>query len=139
MSEKSIVQVAAENIRQRMEKKEWKQEKLGAAAGMGQTTVGLFLSPDGRKPGKSGKPPSGTITNLAAIAAALGCEAWELLAPASARAGVDAFERALREVAATATIPGMDTLMDHYIKQAKARLSSENSHASLVREPVAND
>lgn len=58
--------------------------------------------------------------------------------PAPGLGRVDAFERALLEAVQTSTIPGMDELMKHYIKEAKARLG-EYSHAAAINDPVTND
>lgn len=75
----NINAVLAENIRTLMNKKQLVQTTLAKAAGMGQTTVSLYLNPENRKPGKSGKPPSAKLSEVDALAKALDVEPWELL------------------------------------------------------------
>lgn len=96
-----INQALADNLRAEMKRKGLTQTELGQKTGMGQTTVSLYLRPGDRKPGKSGKVPSGKLSELGALAEALGCEPWELLAP-----GVDGTAASLdwRTVALTVAL-----------------------------------
>ena len=79
MAGKNINEVLAENLRRAMGSEGLTQAKLGQMTGMGQTTVGLYLRPHDRKPGKSGKTPSGKLSELEALASALGRPPHELL------------------------------------------------------------
>lgn len=81
MSKKPINDVLAENLAAFMNEKELTQAKLGKLAGIGQTTVSLYLNPGRRQPGKSGKEPSAKLSEVEALANALGVEVWELLRP----------------------------------------------------------
>ena len=74
-----INQILAANIERHMTLRGWVQEVLATKAGMAQTTVGLYLHPENRKVGKSGKPPSAKVSEVESIAHAFGLEAWELL------------------------------------------------------------
>lgn len=86
MSGKNINEVLAENLRNAMGAEGLTQAKLGQMTGMGQTTVGLYLRPHDRKPGTSGKIPSGKLSELESLATALGKAPHELLV-ADAKAG----------------------------------------------------
>ena len=79
--DRSINEVLAENLRYFMEKAEMTQASLALRAGMGQTTVSLYLSPDRRAAGKTGKEPSAKLAEVGRLADALGVELWELLRP----------------------------------------------------------
>lgn len=79
--EKSISEVLAENLTYFMDMKKITQVVLGQRAGIGQTTVSLYLNPDRRAQGKSGKEPSATVARIQSLADALGVELWELLRP----------------------------------------------------------
>jgi transcriptional regulator with XRE-family HTH domain len=80
----SINQILAENLACFMRERGMTQASLAAKAGMGQTTVSLYLSPARRAAGKSGKEPSAKLAEVNRLAAALGVELWELLRPLSA-------------------------------------------------------
>ena len=73
--------VLADNLHRLMKAQKHTQATLGAAAGMGQTTVGLYLHPDRRKESVSAKPPSGKLADVERLATALKVELWELLMP----------------------------------------------------------
>lgn len=77
----SINQVLANNLARHMEDKELTQMALAGKAKMGQTTVSLYLNPDRRTPGKSGKEPSAKLAEVQRLADALGTELWQLLRP----------------------------------------------------------
>lgn len=76
-----INQVLADNLRHFMAEREVKQVELARKAGMGQTTVSLYLNPQNRKAGKSGKQPSAKLADIESLANALGVQLWELLRP----------------------------------------------------------
>lgn len=80
-AEKTINEVLAENLQHFMCVKGVTQAVLAQRAGMGQTTVSLYLSPKRRSQGKSGKEPSATIAAVQRLADALQVELWELLRP----------------------------------------------------------
>lgn len=86
MADKPINDVLAKNLAYFMEEKALNQSTLGAKAGVGQTTVGVYLNPDRRKPGASGKAPSAKLTEVEQLAEALGVQVWELLRPLSPEA-----------------------------------------------------
>lgn len=86
MAEKPINDVLAQNLAHFMEEKGLNQSTLGAKAGVGQTTVGVYLNPDRRKPGAKGKPPSAKLTEVEQLAEALNVQVWELLRPLSPEA-----------------------------------------------------
>lgn len=95
MSELPINDVLAQNLAYFMAEKGLNQSTLGAAAGIGQTTVGLYLNPGRRKTGASGKAPSAKLGELEQLARVLGVEVWELLRPMSPSA-----RRAYRQIEA---------------------------------------
>lgn len=66
-----------------MEARGLTQAALAKRAGLGQTTVSLYLAPERRKPSKSGKAPSAKLSEVEALADALGVQLWELLKPMS--------------------------------------------------------
>lgn len=76
-----INQVLADNLSRLMRERELTQMALAAKAGMGQTTVSLYLSPERRAAGKSGKEPSAKLSEVQRLADALGVELWRLLQP----------------------------------------------------------
>lgn len=51
-----INQTLAKNLRHFMDDQQLTQSALARKCGMGQTTIGLYLAPERREPGKSGKP-----------------------------------------------------------------------------------
>jgi len=79
-----INELVADNLRTLMERAEMSQVALAKKSGVAQTTIGLYMSPDNRKPSASGKPASGKLTEVAMLADGLGVEAWELLLPKGA-------------------------------------------------------
>lgn len=81
MSKKPINDVLAENLTAFMEERNLTQAALGKLADIGQTTVGLYLNPHRRSPGKTGKPPSAKLSEVEALANALDVEVWEMLRP----------------------------------------------------------
>lgn len=78
-----INQVLADNLRAAMNRAEVNQTALGKKSGVAQNTISLYLAPEKRKPSAKGKEPSGKVTEVARMAAALGIEAWQLLLPAA--------------------------------------------------------
>lgn len=86
MEKKGLNQVLAENLKARMAKAnpELKQASLAAKAGIGQTTVGLYLNPRRRKDSASGKEKSATLSAVQKLAEALGCHPLALLTDADA-------------------------------------------------------
>lgn len=80
MTKSTINEVLARNLKIRMEAKGMKQERLAARSKVGQTTISLYLSPDRRKPGATGKVPSAKVGEIEALASALGCRFNDLVA-----------------------------------------------------------
>lgn len=78
---KTLNEVLAENLRYFMSQAGLSQAQLGKLADMGQTTVGLYLNPERRLPGKSGKEPSSKLAEVQRLADALKIQPWELLRP----------------------------------------------------------
>lgn len=78
---RSINEVLAENLRHFMDEKKVSQAVLAMKAGIGQTTVSLYLNPKRRAAGKSGKEPSAKLAEVQRLADALTVELWELLRP----------------------------------------------------------
>lgn len=83
MERKTANQVLADALAYFMEKTGMTQAALAKRADIGQTTVSLYLTPDRRKAGKSGKEPSAKISEVERLADALGVQMWELLRPMS--------------------------------------------------------
>lgn len=81
---KSINEVLAENLGYFMRQKGLSPAALGKKAGMGQTTVSLYLRPKDRGAGSKGKEPSGKVAEVQRLADALEIEPWELLRPLTA-------------------------------------------------------
>lgn len=83
MKKHDINEVLASNLDQAMKERGIKQPKLASMSGVAQTTISLYLHPERRRPGASGKPPSGKLAEVEALASALGMPYWELMMPAS--------------------------------------------------------
>lgn len=83
MSKRTINEVLAENLKHYMAARDLRQKALGEKAGIGQTTVSLYLNPARRQPSKSGKVPSANLGDVERLATVLGVEAWELIRPLS--------------------------------------------------------
>lgn len=81
MQKKPINDVLAENLQHFMQEKSLTQTAIASSSGIGQTTVSLYLHPERRAPGKSGKIPSAKLSEVESLADALGVEVWELLRP----------------------------------------------------------
>lgn len=81
MVEKEINQVLADNLAHFMNERKITQMDLAKKVGMGQTTVSLYLHPERRKISSTGKVPSAKLSDVAAIAACLDIEIWQLLRP----------------------------------------------------------
>ena len=79
MKKSNVNEVLAQNLKIRMEAKGMKQEQLASVSKVGQTTISLYLSPERRKPGTSGKVPSAKIGEIEALADALGCRFLDLV------------------------------------------------------------
>lgn len=79
MNQTSINAVLADNLRHFMDAKGLKQPGLAKISGVKQTTISLYLDPERRLKGASGKEPSAKLTEVAMLASALGIEVWELV------------------------------------------------------------
>lgn len=93
-----INHVLADNLRHFMERKGMNQTALGKASGVKQNTISLYLDPDRRMKGASGKEPSAKLTEVAMLADALGIEPWQLVRSMteSERAAYEKIEDAYR-------------------------------------------
>jgi transcriptional regulator with XRE-family HTH domain len=100
MSKKPINEVLASNLLHFMQSRGFTQSALGEKSGIGQTTVGLYLNPDRRKLGASGKPPSAKLSEVEMLADGLGVEVWELLRnlSSSERAAYEQIEKAFNAI-----------------------------------------
>lgn len=81
MSKKRVNEVLAENLAYFMHIRGLKQKALAAKSGVAQTTISLYLNPENRQPGKTGKIPSGKLSEVEALAEALGVGFWEMVVP----------------------------------------------------------
>lgn len=101
--EQNINLVIAENLRHYMAKQGLSQMRLAVATNgkVGQTTVSLYLDPERRKTGKSGKA-SAKMTEVQALADALGVKIWHLLMPAGEREAFAHLEAAYKSLAPAA-------------------------------------
>jgi len=79
MQEKPINDVLAANLQHFMEHRGLNQPALAKLSGVKQTTISLYLAPARRLEGKSGKPSSAKLTEVAMLAEALRIEPWELV------------------------------------------------------------
>lgn len=72
VTDEELRRVLARNVRERMEKNPalGSYPKLGAASGLGKSTIGHVLACDG----------AATLDTIAALARAFRCQPWELLA-----------------------------------------------------------
>lgn len=86
MNSEPITHAVARNLRRLMASKNLKQSEVAKRAGIGQTTVSLWLNPQARKEGETDTPASGTLARLEALARAVEVAPWELLAPEGAPA-----------------------------------------------------
>lgn len=84
---KAINEVIADNLAlaMRQHKTLKTQAALAEKSGVAQTTISLYLNPKKRLKSKSGKEPSAKMTELKALADALGCGVWVLLREMSER------------------------------------------------------
>lgn len=92
MAKKPINEVLASNLAHFMTAKGLTQAALGEKCDIGQTTISLYLNPDRRKLGASGKAPSAKLSEVEMLAAGLGVDVWQLLR-ALPTAENDAYER----------------------------------------------
>jgi hypothetical protein len=85
MREPTISEILAANLKREMARRPHlsSQPALGKAAKVSQTSLSFILRPELRQPTTTGREPSATIVQVQKIAAALGCQAWELLMPAA--------------------------------------------------------
>lgn len=81
MSKKPINDILADNLAYFMSKKGLTQAALSKLSGVGQTTIGLYLTPERRQPGKTGKIPSAKLSEVESLANALDVDVWEMLRP----------------------------------------------------------
>lgn len=72
-------QIIAESLAHYMRLRDVNQSALAKLSGVGQTTISLYLHPERRMSGKSGKMPSPNVTDLGLLATALGIESWQLM------------------------------------------------------------
>ncbi len=79
MEKKPINDVLAANLAHFMQARGLTQKALEGLSGVGQTTISLYLHPDRRAPGKSGKVPSAKLSEVESLANALDIEVWQLL------------------------------------------------------------
>lgn len=79
MADESIVHVVARAINWHMKRLELTESALGKKAKVSPRTVGNFLRPEKREVSASGKVPSGKLTELEMIAAALGVSFVDLV------------------------------------------------------------
>lgn len=135
---KSLNQVLADNLRAKMEAKGLTQKAMEAKTGIAQTTISLYLRPDARQGGTSGQEPSGKLSQVAAMAAALDCEPWELLVEQPFAPPHSDFESALLAEIEGSKVPGIDLLVRSFIQRAKQRLG-EKFHTPAVTVTSEND
>lgn len=82
MSEKSVNEVLAENLRYWMiQAKLTAQGDLAEKSGVSQRTISNYLNPGNRQESTSGKEPSAKLTELEKIARALHVGVWDLVRP----------------------------------------------------------
>lgn len=97
------------------------QMQLARISGVGQTTISSMLRPFERynPSGKIGSSP--TVERVAAIARALGCEAWELLHPNVDRAHREhqMYEQIRRKYAALRPLGNNNHLSDELLNTKK--------------------
>lgn len=74
-----INEVLARNLRRIAEEKNLNTVSLAKACGLSQRSMSNYLSPELRTRGKSGKAPSAKLSEVAALADALGVKPWDLL------------------------------------------------------------
>ncbi|MBI2725423.1 MAG: helix-turn-helix transcriptional regulator [Polaromonas sp.] len=100
-----INQVLADNLKHYMLKNQLTQSSLGERAGLGQTTVSLYLTPSRRQASKSGKVPSAKLSEVESLAHALGVDVWRLLRPFTdkQRKAYDKIEEAYQELLSLTT------------------------------------
>ena len=79
MKKSTVNEALARNLKAWMEAKGMKQEQLASKSKVGQTTISLYLSPDRRKPGATGKIPSAKVGEIESLAEALGCRFADLV------------------------------------------------------------
>lgn len=79
MAKIPINEVLAANLAYFMDRKQLSQNSLAARSKVGQSTISLYLKPENRKPGASGKMPSAKLAEVEMLADALGVHVWELL------------------------------------------------------------
>ncbi len=83
MTTKSINIVLAENLAYFMREKSMKQQALSERSGVAQTTISLYLNPSNRKDSASGKPKSGKLAEVEALAQGLEITVSDLLLDAT--------------------------------------------------------
>lgn len=83
MKKEDVNQILARNLAAAMQRKygQVNGSELARVSRVPQTTIALLLRPERRVPLKSGELPSPTLSKVAALAAALDVQVWELLHP----------------------------------------------------------
>lgn len=146
MSKMPINEVLARNLQYFMDQKALTQAALGEKCGVAQTTISLYLKPDRRKVGASGKAPSAKLSEVEMLANGLGVEVWELLRSMSAeeRRAYDKIEQAFKTLQEAGLPPfgelppGIPTSLGpskkgHRATAEKKRTEPEKTKDALVR------
>lgn len=81
MSRPSTNEILAKNLEKLMQKRGLVQTALAKRSGVAQTTISLYRRPESRQPSKSGKIPSPKLTEVEALATALGVSLVQILSP----------------------------------------------------------
>lgn len=107
MSKQNINDVLADNLAHFMEERRVTQRALAQQSGIAQTTISLYLNPQRRQPGKSGKIPSAKLTEVESLAHALGVDAWKLIRPMTPeqRKAYDSIEQAYLAIVGASNPP----------------------------------
>lgn len=79
MKKTPINNVLARNLAHFMNERGLTQAVLSEKSDVAQTTISLYLHPDRRQPGKTGKLPSAKLSEVESLAKALDLGVWELL------------------------------------------------------------
>jgi len=136
MSDLDINEVLARNLRATMKGKGVTQTALGAKSGVKQNTISLYMAPEKRKQGASGKAPSGKLTEVALMAKALDMEAWQLLLPEGATPPPMDYRAAAEEVARKVPDPTNRDLFLNFLKAVDGYIEERQRIAVSIADTL---
>jgi len=130
MGQKTVNEILAENLSRLMDERGIKQLGLAKQSGVAQTTVSLYLNPERRQPGKTGKIPSAKLTEVEKLAQVFDIPVWELLQPALPK------PRALQQIVTDAVDAANQ---EEYVPVRRASVKIVGGDPVITVDPAGGD